>query len=75
MTYRVYVRWEGQRTTRKTTTDSEVMANAAFEELVADQENLRQQGALGITLGQDGRQLKYVVLDDERSPRPTRRNS
>ena len=68
MTYRIYVRWENQKTTHRTTTDSELVAYAAFNELADDRDNLRKIGALGVALSQDGQQVKYVQLNDDPEP-------
>lgn len=70
MTYRIYVRWDNQKTTHRTTTDSESVAYAAFNELASDRDNFRNIGALGIALSQDGQQIKYVQLNE--GPEPQR---
>lgn len=70
MTYRIYVRWENQVTTHRTTTDSESVAYVAFNELADDRDNLRKTGALGVALSQDGKQIKYMQLNE--GPEPLR---
>lgn len=65
MTFRVYVRWPDQRITDKTTTESRAVAELAFGELEVNCQKLVSQGALGITLTQNGKQLKYRDLTEE----------
>ena len=59
MTFRVYLRWPGQRVSDKTTTDSKAVAELAFHELVSNAAQLASQGALGISLTEDGKQIEY----------------
>jgi len=65
MTFRVYLRWPGQRVTDKTSTESRVVAEAAFADLVKQADAFAAKGALGITLTENGRQLDYHKLADE----------
>ena len=65
MTFRVYLRWPRQRVTDKTSTESRVVAEAAFADLVKQAEVFAAKGALGISLTEDGRQLGYHKLADE----------
>lgn len=61
MTYRVYVRWPGQRVTHKTNTESKAVADAAWEELKLvewDEENK----PLGLAYSCDGKQVDYIDL-------------
>lgn len=62
MTFRVYLRWPGQRVTDKTTTDSRAVAQLAFDELAAKAALLAGQGALGISFTEDGKQINYQRL-------------
>jgi len=61
-TFRIYVRWPSQRVSNKTTTEEDAVAKFAFDELSKRAEDFRQQGALGITLSADGKQVNYVRL-------------
>lgn len=70
MTYRIYVRWEDQKATHRTTTDSEAVAHAAFNELADDLAHFRKSGALGVAMSHDGKQVKYVQLNE--GPEPLR---
>ena len=63
MTFKVYIKWPGGRTTAKTTTESRRVADFAFRELVA-REDLKTQGALGITLTEDSKSIDYHELND-----------
>ena len=62
MTYRVYVRWPDQRVSNKTSTPSEAVARAAFDELMACSTDLRRRGAVGLAMSHEGRQVHYVDL-------------
>lgn len=59
MTFRVYVRWPGQRVSDKTTTDSRAVAELAFRELESAAAQLTSQGALGISFTDNGKQIDY----------------
>lgn len=59
MTFRVYVRWPGQRVSDKTTTDSRAVAELAFRELESTATQLASQGALGISFTDNGKQIDY----------------
>jgi hypothetical protein len=65
MTFRVYLRWPRQRVTDKTSTESRVVAEAAYSDLLKQAETFAAKGALGISLTEDGRQLQYHKLADE----------
>lgn len=58
MTYRVYLRWPGQKTSDKTVTESRSVAELAFKELKA-REDLRGR-PVGLAFSEDGKQLEYV---------------
>jgi hypothetical protein len=61
MTYRVYVRWPGQRVTHKTNTESKAIADAAWEEL----KGIKWEGEnkpVGLTYSCNGEQVDYVDL-------------
>jgi hypothetical protein len=62
MTFRVYVRWPGQRTSDKTSTTSREVAEAAFRQLRDQAQDLRARGALGIALTHDRKQVDYLNL-------------
>jgi|GEM_PF-1734758 len=72
MTFRVYVRWPNQRVTDKTVTDSRAVADIAFNELVA-RPDLARNGALGVSLTEDGKQLEYRDLQAVPVPVPSNR--
>lgn len=57
MTYRVYLRWPGQKVTDKTTTESEAVAKLAFDEL-KQRNDLRGQ-PVGAAFTQDGKSIEY----------------
>lgn len=63
MTYRVYVRWPGQKTSDKTSTDSELVAYTAYDELADARERLRADGALGVSMSQDNKNVRYLELN------------
>jgi hypothetical protein len=65
MTHRIYVRWSEGKTTHKTTTDSDGVAQLAFNELTQMADQLRGQGALGLAWTKDGQQADYLVLNEE----------
>lgn len=65
MIYRVYVRWPNQRVSDKTTTVSKTVAKFAFDELVGDKEAFSADGALGISMSLDGKQLDYFFLNED----------
>lgn len=65
MTFRVYVRWPGQRVSDKTTTDSRAVADVAFNELAAKAESLSKQGALGVSFTDNGKQIDYRRFADD----------
>jgi hypothetical protein len=67
MTFRVYVRWPDQRVTKKTTIDSRAVAELAFRELESNAAQLTSQGALGIAYTDNGAQIEYVGLCEERN--------
>jgi len=63
MTYRVYVRWPGQKVTHKTNTESKAVADAAWEEL----KNIEwpdDDKPDGLAYTCDGKQIYYVDLED-----------
>lgn len=68
MTFRVYLRWPGQRVSDKTTTDSRAVADLAFRELEARSVLLAGQGALGISFTEDGKQIEYRRFDEDSEP-------
>jgi hypothetical protein len=71
VTYRVYLRWPAQKISNRTSTESRTVAQGAFDELSADAQRYTEQGAIGIALTLDGKQLQYHELaegNDERSP-------
>lgn len=65
MTFRVYLRWPGQRVSDKTTTDSKAVAELAFRELESNAERLASQGALGISFTENGKKVDYRRLSDD----------
>lgn len=73
MTFRVYLRWPGQRVSDKTTTESKAVAELAFRELESKAVQLAGQGALGISFTEDGKQIEYRRFvedgDDPAGPR------
>jgi hypothetical protein len=62
-TYRVYVRWPGQRATNKTTTDSKSVADYAWDELNSLQWD--QEKPIGLAYSQNGKQVEYVDLSEQ----------
>lgn len=64
MTFRVYVRWPGQRVSNKTSTESRAAAQVAFDELAA-RSDLDTSGALGVAFSEDGQQLSYHKFRDD----------
>lgn len=60
MTHRIYVRWPPQRATDKTTTESESVAQFAFDEL-QKREDLKGSGA-GLVWSIEGKQHRYITL-------------
>lgn len=60
--YRVYVRWPGQRTTDRTSTDSALVAKHAFDGLVRRSQELVENGALAVVMTQGGQQVEYINL-------------
>lgn len=66
MSHRIYVRWPGQRTSDKTTKDSQAVADFAYRELQQRQDLV---GALGITWTHEDRQVAYHPLSEEPPPR------
>lgn len=61
MTHRVYVRWPDQRATDKTSTESEAVAQTAFDELLRRPDLAGQGAAAAWTV--DGQQRAYHQLD------------
>jgi hypothetical protein len=61
MTHRVYVRWPDQRATDKTNTESEAVAQLAFDELLRRTDLVGQGVAVAWT--EDGQQRAYRQLD------------
>jgi hypothetical protein len=64
MTYRVYVRWPGQRVSHKTNTISKTIADAAWNELLSlhwDKDNM----PLGFAYTHNGEQVEYIDLEDK----------
>lgn len=59
MTYRVYVRWPGQKTSHKTASESISIAQTAFDEITDNAVRFTEQGALGVTFTDNGKQLDY----------------
>ena len=57
MTFRVYLRWPGQRVTNKTTTESRTIAEAAYRELLERTDLVGQQVDAALT--EDGKQIAY----------------
>ena len=63
MTYRVYVRWPGQKVSNKTNTESKEVADTAWNEL----KQLRwddKQKPIGLVYSCNGKQLNYIDLTD-----------
>lgn len=67
VTFRVYVRWPRQRVTDRTTTDSKLVADTAYKELLL-REDLAASGALGIAYTEDQRQIFYCPFGDSEEP-------
>ncbi len=62
-TYRVYVRWPGQRATDKTTTESKAVADFAWDELNSLQWP-DQPKPIGLAYSLNGKQVDYVDLPE-----------
>lgn len=67
MTFRVYVRWPGQRVSDRTTTESRAVAEVAYGELV-ERSDLAAQGALGVAFTEDQRQVAYHAFNRPSEP-------
>jgi hypothetical protein len=63
MTFRIYLRWPGQKVTDKTVTESKEVAEVAYNELV-NREYGKQQ-PLGVAFTEDGKQIRYHNFGDE----------
>lgn len=63
MSYRIYLRWPGQRVSDKTVTASPAVAEQAFRELLGRRDLLGQDVAAVLSL--DNRQLEYVRFDKD----------
>lgn len=59
---RVYVRWPGQKTSDRSSTDSAAVAKLAFDKLAAQRASLANDGALAIVLSKGKEQLEYLDL-------------
>lgn len=57
MTFRIYLRWPDSKTTEKTTTEDEAVAQLAFDRLKG-RADLRGQ-PVGVAFTQDGKQVDY----------------
>ena len=64
-THRIYVRWPPQAASNKTTTDDRVVAQLAYDRLVARTDLV---GALGVAWTCNGKQLAYHELQAEAAP-------
>lgn len=64
MTYRIYARWPGQRTSNKTVTPSKTIADAAWEELVS-KSWAKGNMPLGLAYTHDGKQIEYIDLEKQ----------
>jgi len=64
MTYRVYVRWPGQRTSNKTVTPSKAVADAAWDELTSKSWP-KGNTPLGLAYTHDGKQVEYIDLENK----------
>ena len=73
MTYRVYVRWPGQKTSHKTASESISIAQAAFDEITDNAARFIEQGALGVTFTKNGKQVNYHQFTDAPDIRGKRR--
>lgn len=62
-TYRVYVRWPGNKITHKTTTVSKAAAEVAWQELLLTSWE-RQCRPLGLAYTCDGKQVHYVNISE-----------
>jgi hypothetical protein len=63
MTYRIYARWAQQKVSDKTVTESLTVARFAFDELIK-RTDLKEQGALGVSFSDEGKQVEYVRFDE-----------
>lgn len=61
MTYRIYLRWPGQRVSDKTVTDDNMVADLAYCNLIAN--NVGKQAAAVKT--KDGKNQQYIQLDKQ----------
>lgn len=61
MTFRVYLRWAGQRVSDKTVTESRKVAELAYQELLARSDLVGKAVAAAFT--EDGKQLAYHQFD------------
>lgn len=64
-THRLYARYDKQRVSHKTTTESEAVAAFAWAELQAQAAQLAAGGAVGIAWTENGRQRAYKPLSSE----------
>ncbi|MVF24220.1 hypothetical protein EVC37_21815 [Methylocaldum sp. BRCS4] len=65
MTYRVYLRWPGQRVTDKTTTESRTVADLAYAELVNRTDWPGDERPLGVGYTKDGKQVQYHNFEQD----------
>ena len=65
--HRLYARYERQRVTHKTTTESAAVAAFAWDELCAQATQLTAAGAIGIAWTENGRQREYRTLAGDRT--------
>ena len=63
MTFRVYLRWPGQKVSDKTVTESKEVAELAYNQLV-NREYGKQQ-PLGVAFTEDGKQIRYHNFDED----------
>ncbi|MGA8054070.1 MAG: hypothetical protein WCA12_09465 [Burkholderiales bacterium] len=61
MTFRVYLRWPGQRVSDKTVTENRTVAELAYRELLARADLVGKSVAAALT--KDGKQLAYHQFD------------
>jgi hypothetical protein len=64
MTYRVYVRWPGQKVSDKTVTESRAVADLAYQELITRTDWPGGTRPLGVAYTQDGKQVAYLNFEE-----------